>query len=391
MNKVWAALLVVMAISYPSQSFASGQTAPENRYPEIRALLKADKYDAALAAAIEATDKHPDDATAFFLLGRTQFYRKNDDAALAAFTKVIALDPAFAEAWFYRGVVYRFTKQLDLARPDLEKSVALNPKDEKYWFELGQLEHSAKRNKEATVALEKAAGMNPKRTSTWFLLHSIAEGNGDYTNTADYMGKVLAIDPEQLSAHYNLALHHQLRGDANVAVTHFKVALKQTPDDLDVLRHLVQTYHRLEDFDNAQIYRTEFLARQAKSTDPKIRAMKEFCFDQFEVPGGKFFAYEKIEKSGSLFYWFTYKLVNPDGKIIKTINFESSEALKEEGLLFLLGSNEGAVHRNFGIVFKKMPTYPELKKWVLKVHRNEIAPGATTTRGEKETKVELAI
>jgi tetratricopeptide (TPR) repeat protein len=380
MNRVLAVLLVVLAMACPLQSYASAGATPKMEYPEIVALLKAENFDAALTAANKATLENPNSAKAFHLLGRTQFYREQDEAAIAAFSKAIALDPALSDAWFFRGLVYRFGNKTDLARPNFEKAVALEPNDEKYWFELGALEHSAKRNKAAGAALEKAAALNQKRAETWFLLGLLAEENAEHAKAAELMGKALAINPDFVSANWNFAMHHQLRGDAKLAVKHYLAVLKQKPDDHEALKHIVQSYYRLEDFDNAQLYRAAFLEAQAKSVIPAIREMKEFCFDQFDAPGGRILAYETIDKSGHFFYWLTFKLVDVEGKVIKTINLETSDFLKEDGMLFLLGSTKGRTHTNYGINFAKMPPYPELKKLVLQANLDQLKTAATSTK-----------
>jgi tetratricopeptide (TPR) repeat protein len=350
-----------------------------DKFAEIEKLLKEKNFEAALSAATKATQENPNSGQAFFLLGRTQFYREQDAAAQVALDKAIELIPSFADAWFFRGLIFVQTNQPDRARTDFEKATQLNPQEPKYWFELGKLNERAGKGEAATLALEKVVLLDPKRAAAWFALGTLASEKGDNAKAAEMWEKTLQIDPKYVDAHWNLGVHHQLRGDPKISLSHFLVVFEQRPQDLEAVKKLVQAYYRLEDFKNANSYRTRFLEVVAKSDDPKIRGMKEFCFDQFDASGGRFFAYESIEKKGDIFYWFTFKLVNNDGKIIKTINLETSSYLKERGLLFILGKNEGASHCTFNVAFKEMPPYSELKQLILKANNGQLEVAASST------------
>lgn len=358
---------------------AQTQAVQSDAFPELEKLLKDQKLELALAAANKAVRDDPNSARAFFLLGRAQFYREQDDAARAAFDKAIELNPAFADAMFFRGLTFNYSAQPERGQADFERAIKINPKEAKYWFELGKLHERAGRNDAATAALQKTIELDPKKTSAVFSLGTLASARGEHAQAALLWGKVLDIDPDHVEAHWNLGVHHQLRGEAKMALSHFLAAYAKKPHDADVVKKLVQAYYRMEDFDNAAGYRLKLLDLIATSKDAEIRAMKEFCFDQFDVPEGRFFVYESLVKDRPLFYWFTFKLVSAENKVVKTINLESSNGLVEAGLLFILGQNQGSVHTNFGIAFEKMPAYPVLKKLVLEAHDGKLKVAATTT------------
>jgi tetratricopeptide (TPR) repeat protein len=61
----------------------------------------------------------------------------------------------------------------------------------------------------------------------------------------DWLGKVLVIDPEDLSAHYSLALVHQELGDPEAAARHRELHLRYKPDDQAVERAVA--LHRSRD------------------------------------------------------------------------------------------------------------------------------------------------
>jgi tetratricopeptide (TPR) repeat protein len=370
----------------PSMFFVAGgaaAAAQSDTFPALEKLLKDEKFEAALVVADKATRDNPGSAQAYFLLGRTQFYREQDDAARAAFEKAIALKPAFAEAMFFHGLTFNYGAQPDRARADFEMAARVNPNEPKYWFELGKSHQRAGNSDAATLALKKAIELDPKRAPALFALGTLAYDRGERAQAVLMWEKVLEVDPLHVDAHWNLGLHHQLRGDPKISLAHYLAAFAQKPPDVDGLKKVLQAYYRLADFDNAAAYRLKLLDLIAKSDDPKIRAMKEFCFDQFDAPQGRFFVYESLNKDASLFYWFTFRLVNEEGNVIKTINLESSKFLVETGVPFLLGQDEGRVHSNFGLSFKNLPAYPDLKKLVLEAHAGKLRVAASLTRPEK--------
>ncbi len=352
-------------------------------FPKIEKLLKENKFEVALIAANKATQENPKSGMAFFLLGRTQFYREQDAAAQNAFDKSIELTPAFSEAWFFRGLTYVFGKQEDKARSDFEKAVQLNPQESKYWFELGKLNERAGEKDAAIAAFQKAVELDPSLASAWFSIGTLASEKGDTDKAAEMWDKSLKIDSNKVEAHWNLGIHHQLRGDPKISLSHFLAVLKHSPQDVEAVKKIIQAYYRLEDYENAQKYRAKFLNLIAKSKDPEIRGLNEFCFDQFESSGGRFFVYETIEKKGGLIYWFKFKLVDSEGKVIKSINLETSDYMKEQGFGFLLGQTVGSAHQTFGVGFKKLPHYPELKKLVIEANLGKLKVVASSAPSEK--------
>jgi len=359
------------------------QAGPVDKFPEISKLLKEKNFEAALIAATKATQENPASGQAFFLLGRTQFYREQDAASQAAFSKAIELSPSLAEAWFFRGLTFVYSQQPGKAQSDFEKATQLNPQESKYWFELGKLHERGEKNDAATLALEKAVSLDPKRPQAWFALGTLASDRGDNAKAAEMWEKALQLDPKYVDANWNLGVHHQLRGDPKVSLSHFLTVLELRPQDMEATKKAVQAYYRLEDYDNAKAYRTKLIELITKSDDPKIRGMKEFCFDQFDASGGRFFAYETLEKKSGLFYWFTFKLVDSEGKVVKSINLETNDYMKEQGWAFILGQTVGSTHYTFDNSFKEMPSYPELKKLVLKANSGQLEIAASSSRQTK--------
>jgi tetratricopeptide (TPR) repeat protein len=362
--KVAAAVVFMTGLSVPA-------LADECFFQEIENLLKEKKYEAALAAATNATQEYPKSSKAYFLLGRTHFYKEEDSAAKDALDKAINLDSTIADAWFFRGLIYAYGEQITLARPDFETAIRLNPQDPKYWFEFGKLAARTRKVDEAIASFRKVIDLDPKSAPAWFSIGTLASVKGEHARAVNMWQKALEIDSTYAIAHYNLGVHNQLRGDPEIALKHFLAVFELNPGDAEGIKKVIQAYYRLEDFEKAGAYRLRLLNLIATSKDPAIRNMKEFCFDQFDSPGGVFFAYESLKKDQEFGYRFTFKLVR-DERVIKTINLESSGVLREQGVQFVLGQNEGVTHKTFDVYFKSLPPHPELKKLVLEADAGRI-------------------
>jgi tetratricopeptide (TPR) repeat protein len=368
-----AILAILLPLASPARAAAS-----QDSFPDVERHLREKNFRDALPAALLATQEHPRSARAFLLLGRTQFYLEHDEEALAALNRSIELDPQAPEAWFFRALLFAYGRKAELALSDFEKATQLDPTQPRYWLELGRHSERFGNSSRARAAFERVVALDPKSAAGWFALGSLASDAGEHAKAAELWEKTLQVDPDYVDAHYNLGQHHQLRGDPKTALIHFLAVFERRPEDAEAAKKVVQAYYRLGDYQQAQIYREKLLALIAHSSDPKVRELKEFCFDQFDAPGGRFFAYERVKKSGDLFYWYTFKFTDPAGRVIRSINLESSAVIRERGVPFILGMDEGATHKNFGIAFKELPAYPVLKELVLKANAGQLTPSATT-------------
>jgi tetratricopeptide (TPR) repeat protein len=379
LSVAWLAVPALPALAGITVSAEETKACPTEQYPEISMLLNEKNFEAALLKATKAIQENPKSGQAFFLLGRTQFYRGQDAAALEAFGKAIERSPSLAEAWFFRGLTFVYMRQPNKAQSDLEQAIRLSPQESRYWFELGKLHERAGMNDAATTALEKAVSLDPNRAQAWFALGTLASEKGGHAKACEMWEKALLTDPKYADAHWNLGIHHQLRGDPKASLSHFLSVLELRPQDVEAAKKVLQAYYRLEDYENAKASRARLLDLIARSGDPKIRGMKEFCFDQFDASGGRFFAYETMEKKGGLFHWFTFKLADSEGNVIKSINLETDDYMKDQGWAFILGQTVGSTHCTFDAAFRQMPSYPELKKLVLKANNGELRVAASSS------------
>lgn len=381
MRHVVLAVSLALVLTDGVAADAAAQATAAENFPVLEQLLKDRKLDEALVAAQSVTHTSPNSAHAFFLLGRTLFYKERDDAARAAFDKALALRPNFAEANFFRGLTFNYGPDPEQARSDFESAARLQPDEAKYWFELGKLNQKAGKHTVARQNFDKALQHDPTHASAMFYLGGLASDRGEHALAAQLWERSLALKPDSIETRLNLGQYHQSYGDPKKSLEHYLAVAAIEPDDVNVLKKVMQAYYRLGDLEAAQPYRRTLLDVIASSKDSETRAIQEFCFDQFDVANGRFYVYETVAKEGPLFYWYTFKLVDKHGAVIKTINLESSAVLKDMDTVFMLGQNEGPVHITYGVAFKSLPEYLELKKLVLQANEGKLKPAASSTRG----------
>lgn len=356
-----------------------GQASPSNSsLAEAELLLAQKKFPAAAQAAQSLVKREPKNARAFLVLGKSRFYIEQDQPAIEALTKAIELDSKLAEAHFFRGLVSMYGRKNQAAQKDLERATELEPQNAKYWHELGKFFERARQDEPALKALRRALDVDPKgakAASAHFAVGTILHGKKRYPEALVAWEAALKLDPRYINAHYNLGQHHQLRGDPTIALKHFQAVHKLKPDDVGALEKILQTLHQLGRHEETKAYRKRLLAL------PEARRRKSFCFAQFDVPNGRFFALESVSKEGTIVHWYEFKFVQ-EGKVKKSINLEFSKIAEElKAAPYLLGQTDAQGHSTFNVSFRSVPPFPQMKEIVLKAHAGGIKVNSSSAKG----------
>jgi tetratricopeptide (TPR) repeat protein len=138
--------------------------------------------------------------------------------AEAAFLKVTRMDPGYADGWVNVARARLQEGNLPAAEEMLRKALAIDPELAKTHFFLGTVLKGLGQYDEALTHLRTASAKYPRDRvvlnqvgRVLFLKRQFSEAVGAFT-------RVLAIDPEDLQAHYNLMLAYQGMGEtANAA------------------------------------------------------------------------------------------------------------------------------------------------------------------------------
>jgi tetratricopeptide (TPR) repeat protein len=140
--------------------------------------------------------------------------------AEAAFLKVTRMEPAWADGWVNVGRARLTEGNLAGAEESLRKALEQDPGLAKTHFFLGMALKQSGRYDEALGHLRQAATPYPRDRVVRNQIGRLLFLKRQYREAIAELALVLAVDPEDLQAHYNLMLSYQGAGDREMAKRH---------------------------------------------------------------------------------------------------------------------------------------------------------------------------
>ena len=137
--------------------------------------------------------------------------------AEAVFLKVTEMDPGYADGWVNVARARIQEGNMAAAETTLRRALEIDPELAKTHFFLGTALKTLGRYDEAISHLRKASEKYPRDRVVLNQLGRVLFLKRQFRESIDALTKVLAIDPEDLQAHYNLMLSYQGLGDVEAA------------------------------------------------------------------------------------------------------------------------------------------------------------------------------
>src|SRR6266849_6056885 len=169
-------------------------------------------------------------------------------AAQAAFEKVTEVDPQNPDGWLNIGRTALQEGDLAYARPVLEKALALNPQLARTNFFYGSLLKSTGDYDQATRHFQIALSQYPHDRVALNNLGRVQFLQRKYAEAVKTLQQVLAVDPEDLQAHYNLMLCYNGLGDDKMSKEHQARYLRFKADESS--QAITGPYRQLNPEDN---------------------------------------------------------------------------------------------------------------------------------------------
>jgi len=164
----------------------------------------------ALLELQRATELAPNDAEAFYYLGRLHFTADNAVAALGAFHRAIELDPSSVRAYNHLGQSYEALNRPEDAERVYRKAIEIDqgqPKKSEWpYYNLGLLYLNRGHANEAAPYFRKALANNPGFPEAKMKLAAVLVKQHLAAEALDLLEQVVRSDPENAEAHYRLAL-----------------------------------------------------------------------------------------------------------------------------------------------------------------------------------------
>ncbi len=137
--------------------------------------------------------------------------------AVAAFQHVADLRPDYADAYTNMAVVEISWERYDDAKPHLAKALSLLPGDPRALYYRGFVERNAGQVKEAIEDFKAVLEKYPRAKDALRELGFSYYQQHDYAESRDMYEKLQAIDPDDLAAHYQLAILYRRLGEKEKA------------------------------------------------------------------------------------------------------------------------------------------------------------------------------
>ncbi len=138
-------------------------------------------------------------------------------ASVHAFERVAALRPDYGDAYTNMAVVEILWEKYDDARPNLARALALMPGDARALYYRAIVERNAGDVNQAIVDLQSVLVGYPRSRDALRQLGFSYYQKHEYTKAEEIYQKLQAIDPDDLAAHYNLAILYRRLGQRSKA------------------------------------------------------------------------------------------------------------------------------------------------------------------------------
>lgn len=273
------------------------------------------------------------------------------EQALGAFEELLKRYPSSADVWFHHAVALSSVGHKEKALVSYDKAYALD---------------------ETLISAQYNAGV------VLVDLGRVEEALQRFEATAEKA-------PRHVDALYNAGQLRYNLGDFDRASEHWRAALKLAPKDFAIARKVAQADYARGHLEAGLESRARAREIWQGSEDERVRGTGDFVFDQFEAGKLQIQARETLGPVDPELHYHIVFVGIAGNSVVKTVQLESSGVLRENGVQFMLGMNEGSTHSTFAIQFEKMPPYDELKKLVIEVFegKHQASSGSRPASGSR--------
>jgi tetratricopeptide (TPR) repeat protein len=194
------------------------------------ALRETRQSDLALEHFRKAVELEPRFAPAQTNLGQTLLDRGNAEEALPHSQEAVRLDPNSAPLHHNLGNVLRVLERYVDARASYLEALRLNPSLPLSNAHLGVVLQRSGQAAEGVVWLKKAVELEPANADFWQWLAELYDELEEPADSIPCWERVVALDPDRVSAHLALGWALQDEGQFDASRTHYEIAIQLQPD-----------------------------------------------------------------------------------------------------------------------------------------------------------------
>jgi tetratricopeptide (TPR) repeat protein len=171
----------------------------------------------------------PNDADAWYLLGRTKYNEGRYDEAASSFERALVLRPKYVEAENNLGLCWRELNKLDEARTAFQTAIDWQgdaPSDAQPYLNLGTLLADRGDLDKAILCLAQAAALSPTNPKVHEQLGSVYEAQNNFPKAQSELERAVALAPGTSALHFKLAQIYRKQGLRDLARKEFDICAK---------------------------------------------------------------------------------------------------------------------------------------------------------------------
>lgn len=177
----------------------------------------------------EVTVEAPNNANAWYLLGRTKYNEERFNEAVSCFQRTISLRPRYVEAENNLGLSWSGLNKLDLAKAAFQTAIdwqGNSAKDAQPYLNLGTLLADQNELDKAIPILTRAVALSPENPKAHEQLASAYERQSDLPKAQSEMERAVNLSPETSSLHFKLGQIYRKQRMLELAQREFGICAK---------------------------------------------------------------------------------------------------------------------------------------------------------------------
>jgi len=177
----------------------------------------------------EVTRETPNDADAWYLLGRTKFNENSFTDAVSCFERAMTLHPRYIEAENNLGLALKELNELEEAKQAFRTAIdwqGANPVDSQPFLNLGAMLAEGGELDKAIPLLAKAAAISPENPRIHEELGSVYEKQHDLPKAQAELEQAVALAPSTSGLHFKLGQIYRRLGMSEPAQHEFEMCEK---------------------------------------------------------------------------------------------------------------------------------------------------------------------
>jgi tetratricopeptide (TPR) repeat protein/glycosyltransferase involved in cell wall biosynthesis len=151
--------------------------------------------------------------------------------ALESYDRAIALAPDDAEAWSNRGLALRGLRRPEDAIASFQRALAIVPSHVHALSNLAILYKEQKQLDAAVTTMRRALELDPSNVVLWCNFAAIYEARGDFARVRELALRAIELDPDYAESHNLLANADMEAGDYDLALRRYESVLAREPEN----------------------------------------------------------------------------------------------------------------------------------------------------------------